>query len=247
MSSTKRDPTINNSPRNHANSTTYPLNPDNTHKPTISQRPISLFDRSAFNAHSLMLLPTFDAENKRVADNRANCSRPQGGVAYEGGQVGNESNAGALARLDVFYRGSLCKEHSRNWSSCPDMSQKTTLPPGEKLAAFDDVEVKGEGLHLTTPTEQACWRRSRFAVFAYFCLSNVLLYAAYDIPYLYTPVYWISVNIGPTLTPNSTIVNPQLQRHLVESQAASLVSYIGFASTFGQVTSLVILMYPIDY
>lgn len=53
--------------------------------------------------------------------------------------------------------------------------------------------------------------------FLWFCMSNFLLYAAYDIPYYYVPEYAVDV------------------LRIEERKASFLISVIGIVSTFGQV------------
>ena len=183
----------------------------------------SRFNRSSQNSHSLLVLPTFEIETKYS-------NTPKGTAIPEDFGVATMEVGGELTRRDIFYRGSLIKlglptsATSHHWRSCPDMSP--TPPSGRSRPLVETARV-ANGLPF--------WRCRWSGVFAYFCLSNVLLYAAYDVLYLYAPDYWMSVNLSVGASDSCSTNCTMPSRHLLEGQAASLISYIGFSSTFGQV------------
>ena len=133
-----------------------------------------------------------------------------------------------MGRKDVFYRGSLLNTGSigcsnGKWVSCPNIvvhsarveaghHEKDTSP--RRRGLLNALRISREAKHVLSEMLDTSMLRSR--VFLLFCVSNMLLYAAYDVPYVYTP-------------------DKALHMGISSQRASFLVSVIGIASTVGQV------------
>ena len=133
-----------------------------------------------------------------------------------------------MGRKDVFYRGSLLNTgtigcSNGKWVSCPDivvhsarveagLHEKDMSP--RRRGLLNALRISREAKHVMSEMLDASMLRSR--VFLLFCVSNMLLYAAYDVPYVYTP-------------------DKALHMGISSQRASFLVSVIGIASTVGQV------------
>ena len=134
-----------------------------------------------------------------------------------------------MGRKDVFYRGSLLTSGrpidsvSGRWVSCPDIvlhvrveargSRETGSSP-RRRGVLNALRISREAKHIMSEMLDASILRSR--VFLLFCASNMLLYSAYDVPYVYTP-------------------DKALQMGISSQRSSFLVSVIGITSTVGQV------------
>lgn len=134
-----------------------------------------------------------------------------------------------MDRKDVFYRGSLLTSGrpigsgGGRWVSCPDIvlhMRAETRNVGQtdssprRRGVLNASRVSREAKHIMSEMLDASILRSR--VFLLFCASNMLLYSAYDVPYVYTP-------------------DKALHMGISSQRSSFLVSVIGITSTAGQV------------
>ena len=121
-----------------------------------------------------------------------------------------------MYRKDIFYRGSLLR--GQRSSSCPHLDMQGSSSSSEDLSdrlwVFRLLRFSREVKHVIKEMLDMAILRS--VVFVYFCISSMMLYMWYDVPYVYTPDKAIGMNIS-------------------EEHASFLISIIGIVSTFGQI------------
>ena len=129
-----------------------------------------------------------------------------------------------MYRKDIFYRGSLMRTcwnfpSEGRAASCPDIVMKSheTSPEDltqSKIFSLSCMKFSREVKHIMGEMLDISILRS--IVFVYFCLSSMLLYMWYDVPYVYTPDKAKGMGIN-------------------DDKASYLVSIIGIVSTVGQI------------
>ncbi len=129
-----------------------------------------------------------------------------------------------MYRNDIFYRGSLMRTcwnypNAPRAASCPDIAMQTFETTSddltmEKTFPLSCMTFSREVKHVINKMLDTSILRS--VIFVYFCLSSMLLYMWYDVPYVYTPHKAIGMGIS-------------------ENRASYLVSILGIVSTIGQV------------
>ena len=127
-----------------------------------------------------------------------------------------------MQRKDIFYRGSLVRPGLAHppgrAASCPDIVMHSQRSSSDDMAGriglLRLLRFSHEVKHVLKEMMDIAILRS--VVFVYFCLSSMLLYMWYDVPYVYTPDKAIKMGIS-------------------EEMASFLVSIIGIVSTFGQI------------
>ena len=173
-----------------------------------------------------------NARRRTMPNSRTNVRKHNSkrGSCKTGGGLGQHSLP--MDRKDVFYHGSLLTSGrpigsggggGGRWVSCPDIvlpvraearnvSEQDSSP--RRRGLLNAFRISREAKHIMSEMLDASILRSR--VFMLFCVSNILLYSAYDVPYVYTPVKAVRTGIS-------------------SQRASFLVSVIGITSTAGQV------------
>lgn len=175
-----------------------------------------------------------NARRRTMPNSRTNVRKHNSkrGSGKTGGGLGQYSLP--MDRKDVFYRGSLLTSGrpigsgsgsggGGRWVSCPDIvlrvraearnvNEQDSSP--RRRGVLNSFRISREAKHIMSEMLDASILRSH--VFMLFCVSNILLYSAYDVPYVYTPDKAVRMGIS-------------------SQRASFLVSVIGITSTAGQV------------
>ncbi len=126
-----------------------------------------------------------------------------------------------LYRKDIFYRGNLVNTTNLfvgRSASCPNIlihKEEEKATGKSKGTLLNLLRLSKEVKHVMQNMLDFSIFRS--GIFIYFCLSSMLLYMAYDVPYVYTV--------------DKAITDLQIG----EKRASFLVSIIGITSTVGQI------------
>lgn len=136
-----------------------------------------------------------------------------------------------MQRKDIFYRGSLVRpgllQSQKRAVSCPDIVMHSHLSSNSDITGrFGLLQFSREVKHVLKEMMDMAILRS--IVFVYFCISSMLLYMWYDVPYLYTPDK--AIEMGKA---NET--GEAMEMGMLEGKASFLVAIIGITSTVGQV------------
>ena len=124
-----------------------------------------------------------------------------------------------LSRKDIFYRGNLQmvfnSKPPERAASCPDVIVHVPVVDEAKATKCGGLlEVSKEVKQIFR--EMLDISILRTATFIYFCASCMLLYSAYDVPYMYTP-------------------EKVLEHGFSNKLSSYILSIIGLASTIGQI------------
>ncbi len=128
-----------------------------------------------------------------------------------------------MYRKDIFYRGSLAQRAGitspkKRAASCPDImmqaNDSSSDDLSERMWLFKLLRFSKEVKMVMKEMLDMAILRS--IIFVYFCISSMLLYMWYDVPYVYSPDKAISMGIS-------------------EEMASFLVSILGIVSTVGQI------------
>ena len=122
-----------------------------------------------------------------------------------------------LSRKDIFYRGSLARTQINQLqiksSSCPDIFVHSESSSETDLAERC-MEIPGEIKHIMKKMMDTAILKD--VVFLYFCISNMILYMWYDVPYIYLP-------------------DKAVEMKIPDEKASFLISITGIVNTLGQI------------